>query len=152
MTSATTKKQSQRKPARKVVLGVRISKAELDAWDAEHLRSGQTRSEVVRAKLGMGGKPRAARPQLDAEQTYDYLRAMRIRIAVDTVMLMLHSVLELEAEEQIEALGNVMAVVQEQINAVRYEVTALQIRSGRFTKYPEGLEDWPKGVLSCTQT
>ena len=151
MKSKTVKSAKKKKPAQTTALGVRISKADIAAWDAEHVRSGQTRSEVVRWKLGIGDKPRAPRPKLDAGQAYDYSRAMRIRRAADHVLLMLGSVLELGEVEQIEALGNLMAPIQKNVEAIRYEVTALQIRSERFTKYPEGLDEWPEGVLTCTQ-
>ena len=151
MTSKTVKATNKKKPVRTAALGVRLTKDEIAAWDAAHVRSGQTRSEVVRWMLGVGAKPRAPRPKLDAGQVYDYSRAMRIRIAADHVLLMLGSVLELDEVEQIEALGNLIGLIQKNVEEIRYEVTALQIRSELFKKYPEGLEEWPEGVLTCTQ-
>jgi hypothetical protein len=151
MTSKTVKATNKKKPVRTTALGVRLSKDEIAAWDAEHVRCGQTRSEVVRWKLGIGDKPRAPRPMLDAGQAYDYSRAMRIRIAADHVLLKLRSVLELDEVDQIEALGNLIGPIQKDVEAIRYEVTALQIRSELFAKYPEGLEEWPEGVLACMQ-
>lgn len=153
MTSKTDSMPKAKKSARSTVLGVRLTKEQIADWDAQHVRSGQTRSEVVRSKLGIGQKPRQPRPTLSAGQAYDYWRAMRIRGAVDHMELALGSVFELEEGDQVEALGNVMELVRQELAAIKYEVTALQTRSELFMKYPvDGLEEWPKGDFECMQT
>lgn len=123
--------------ARKALLGIRISEADLAAWDHDHVMPGQTRSEVVRQLLGLKGRRRPRRPHLSTEAAYDYHRAMLISMSVDKICLVLRAVLTIEgAAEREIALGHVIELSLLEAKKIKSEVAALQLRGGICWKNP----------------
>jgi hypothetical protein len=122
---------------RKAFLGVRLSEAELAAWDRENLMTGQTRSEVVRSRLGFTGRKRPRRPLLSDEAAYDYHRAMLISMSVDKICLVLKFVLALEDARNREiALERLIELCLIEAKKIKSEVAALQLRGGICRENP----------------
>lgn len=125
---ASGKKQKKKRTA---LLGVRVTDDELERWDELNVKTGQQRSAVLRKKLGIDNDVPNRRPALSKEATYDYHRAMIIRMSVDKVVLALQSISMLkDISEKEEAFKFIVPRVQLEVKKIKFELDALQLRSG----------------------
>lgn len=126
-----------------VLLGARVTQAELEAWEARHLKNGTHRSEVVRGMLKVG-KTRKRKGVISKEAQWDYARAMLMRDSVWAIKQILKSISELRQEERLDAYANAVRVVMNELKRIEKELDALQLRGG-FTSNNPALQqgaDW----------
>lgn len=123
--------KTESKQKRTALLGVRVTDAELELWDAQNVKTGQLRSAVLRKKLGISVDLPNKRPELSKEAAYDYHRAMLIRMSIDKILLVLQSMLTLKDRSQKEeALERITHLVSQEAKKIKHELDALQLRSG----------------------
>ena len=124
------------KQAKTLVMAIRVTQAEMDAFDANHVHGGRLRSEVIRSKLGIS-EARRKRGELSESDAYDYQRALLIKNSTNKIALIVESLDVLKDDsERIAALPVVKDLVFREIKKVEAELDALQLKSGVTNKNP----------------
>jgi hypothetical protein len=134
MVPAKVKPQAKRKPkrpAKKLVMAIRVTKEELENFDSRFVVNGTVRSEVMRQKLEITKGRRAKRGEVSAEAAYDYLRAVLLRGSLMKISALIESLSAFTDPSQIaEAAPNIQRIVVREIEKMKLELLALQLRSG----------------------
>jgi hypothetical protein len=138
------------KPAKNVLVGFRVSSAQLRVWEAVNVKNGQERSAVMRKMLGLGkpGEVPAARPKLTVEEACVYYRAMRIRESALKIALVLKDAMKFESVQVSPAFSEAIDLVQMLVNEIGDETTELQRLSGEFEEPQAANKLWRDPV--CT--
>ena len=124
------------KQAKKLVLAIRVTQAELDAFDEAYVHGGLTRSEVIRSKLRIA-EARRRRGELSKSDAYDYQRAVLIKSSTNKIGLLLESVTTMDADsDRLQALPVISDLVAREIKKIEGELNALQLKSGVTDQNP----------------
>jgi hypothetical protein len=134
------RKKRVKKPAKTFLLGARVSKQDLLAWDSRYHKHGTHRSEIIREMLQIG-KSRKRRVAVSKEALYDYARAMLMRCSVEHIRTALQSVQTNGAEGwRYEAQLKVNNFVFTEMDRITRELDALQLRGGMTSRNPALLQ------------
>lgn len=138
------------KPAKDVMVGFRVSSAQLRVWEAVNVKNGQERSAVMRKMLGLGkpGEVPAARPKLTEKEARVYYRAMRIRESALKIALVLKDAMKFESVQVSPAFSEAIDLVQMLVNEIGDETNELQRLSGEFEEPHTASKLWREPV--CT--
>lgn len=124
-------KRKPRKPVKKLVMAIRVSKEELENFDSRFVVNGTLRSEVIRQKLEITKARRAKRGKVSEEAAYDYMRAVLLRSSLIKISALVESLSAFEdAVEMLQAAPKVRKIVDLEITKMNRELSALQLRSG----------------------
>lgn len=124
-------KRKTRKPVKKLVMAIRVTKEELENFDSRFVVNGTLRSEVIRQKLEITKARRAKRGKVSEEAAYDYMRAVLLRSSLIKISALVESLSAFEdAVEMLQAAPKVRKIVDLEITKMNRELSALQLRSG----------------------
>lgn len=124
-------KRKPRKPVKKLVMAIRVTKEELENFDSRFVVNGTLRSEVIRQKLEITKTRRAKRGKVIEEAAYDYMRAVLLRSSLIKISALVESLSAFEdAVEMLQAAPKVRKIVDLEITKMNRELSALQLRSG----------------------
>lgn len=124
-------KRKPRKPVKKLVMAIRVTKEELENFDSRFVVNGTLRSEVIRQKLEITKTRRAKRGKVSEEAAYDYMRAVLLRSSLIKISALVESLSAFEdAVEMLQAAPKVRKIVDLEITKMNRELSALQLRSG----------------------
>ncbi len=124
-------KRKPRKPVKKLVMAIRVTKEELENFDSRFVVNGTLRSEVIRQKLEITKARRAKRGKVSEEAAYDYMRAVLLRSSLIKISALVESLSAFEdAVEMLQAAPKVRKIVDLEITKMNRELSALQLRSG----------------------
>lgn len=131
-----TKKKAQ-KPAKKLVMAIRVTEEELKDFDARFVVNGTLRSEVMRKKLEITKVRRAKRGKVSEEAAYDYMRAVLLRSSLIKISALVESLSAFEdAGQMLQAAPKIRKIVDLEITKMNRELSALQLRSGMTNLNP----------------
>lgn len=118
------------KTPKKLVMAIRVTQEEMDAFDANHVKGGLMRSEVIRSKLGISGA-RKKRGEMTESDAYDYQRALLIKNSTNKIAVIVESLDVLHEEsERIAAVPVIKDLVLCEIKNIENELGLLQLKSG----------------------
>lgn len=129
---ATAKvKRKPRKPAKKIVMAIRVTEEELKNFDERFVVHGTLRSEVMRRKLEITKNRRAERGKVSDEAAYDYMRGVLLKSSLIKISALVDSLNRFDDTSQlVEAARNIRKIVVAEVAKMNSEISALQLRSG----------------------
>ena len=129
---ATAKvKRKPRKPAKKIVMAIRVTEEELKNFDERFVVHGTLRSEVMRRKLEITKSRRAKRGKVSDEAAYDYMRGILLKSSLIKISALVDSLNRFDDISQlVEAARNIRKIVAAEVAKMNSEISALQLRSG----------------------
>lgn len=130
-------KKKAQKPAKKLVMAIRVTEEELKDFDARFVVNGTLRSEVMRKKLEITKLRRAKRGKVSEEAAYDYMRAVLLRSSLIKISALVESLSAFEdAGQMLQAAPKIRKIVDLEITKMNRELSALQLRSGMTNLNP----------------
>ena len=124
-------KRKSRKPVKTVVMAIRVTEEELKTFDERFVVSGTLRSEVMRKKLEITKSRRAKRGRVSEEAAYDYMRGVLLRSSLIKISALIESLTAFEdASQMFVAMPKIRKIVDFEIEKMKHELSALQLRSG----------------------
>jgi hypothetical protein len=124
-------KRKPRRPAKTVVMAIRVTEEELKTFDERFVVSGTLRSEVMRKKLEITKSRRAKRGRVSEEAAYDYMRGVLLRSSLIKISALIESLTAFEdASQMFVAMPKIRKIVDFEIEKMKHELSALQLRSG----------------------
>lgn len=84
-------KRKPRKPAKKIVMAIRVTEEELKNFDERFVVHGTLRSEVMRRKLEITKNRRAKRGKVSDEAAYDYMRGVLLKSSLIKISALVDS-------------------------------------------------------------
>lgn len=130
-------KRKPRKPAKRIVMAIRVTEEELKNFDDRFVVNGTLRSEVMRKKLEITKERRAKRGKLSEETAYDYMRAVLLRSSLIKISALVESLSAFEdASQMLQAAPQIRKIVDFEIKKMNRELSALQLRSGMTNLNP----------------
>jgi hypothetical protein len=144
---ATAKvKRKPRKPAKKIVMAIRVTEEELKNFDERFVVNGTLRSEVMRRKLEITKTRRAKRGTVSEEAAYDYMRGILLKSSLIKISALVDSLNRFDDTSQlVEAARNIRKIVVAEVAKMNREISALQLRSGVTDLNP--VQEMEFGVL-----
>lgn len=124
-------KRKPRKPAKKIVMAIRVTEEELKNFDERFVVHGTLRSEVMRRKLEITKNRRAKRGKVSDEAAYDYMRGILLKSSLIKISALVDSLNRFDDTSQlVEAARNIRKIVVAEVAKMNSEINALQLRSG----------------------
>ena len=124
-------RRKPRKPAKRIVMAIRVTEEELKNFDDRFVVNGTLRSEVMRRKLEITKTRRAKRGTVSEEAAYDYMRAVLLRSSLIKISALVDSLNRFDDISQlVEAARNIRKIVAAEVAKMNSEISALQLRSG----------------------
>lgn len=121
-------------------MAIRVTQAELDAFDANYVRGGLMRSEVIRSKLGIS-VARKRRGEMSPSDTYDYQRALLMKNSTNKIILLIDWVNTISSDrDRLTAISALRDLVFREVKKIEKELDSLQLKSGvtykKSSKFP----------------
>ena len=139
-------KRKPRKPAKRIVMAIRVTEEELKNFDDRFVVNGTLRSEVMRRKLEITKTRRAKRGTVSEEAAYDYMRGILLKSSLIKISALVDSLNRFDDRSQlVEAARNIRKIVVAEVAKMNREISALQLRSGVTDLNP--VQEMEFGVL-----